>query len=771
MNTKIGLFQRLRLGMKLAGDLTDSEMAMLAKIIPGGYKTAPYRGTAAMLKAYSRSPWVRAVVSKISDAVGATKWSLFAVKGPTGKFIKAPELQAMGINLKDYSLGNIDLPDGMELVPILDHPFLRLLNSSNPIFPGNIGRAQTQISLELTGEAHWILDPIMEEGKGVPERYWLIPSTWVQSMPTGATPYWQIKTPSWEGQLPPQGVFRFVTPDPVNPYGRGSGHMRAFGDEIDTDQFAAEYTKNWFLNSARPDLLITADDLSKSDTDRMEISWLQTLQGFRRAHKPFFLPKKVDVHQLSPKFSDMEMRPLRSWERDILIHGTGMPPEILGIIENSNRATIEAADFLMAKYVVTPRLELQRTFMQFLLLPIYDDRYVLGYESPIQEDREYQLNVMKANPPAFSVGHWKRQAGVETDETDDVYLLPFNLKVVANLEPTEELSVRSLSLPSKSADPPSSVTPCDCGDHDAGSDAALATAVPSDFTPAGFKQVGGQGTQDVAMKLSEQMRKDVIKSFMTLRNDLDLAALMQAFDAGDIDRAMALISEADVAASMESAVSTLQQAVVIVGEAAALELSTYLGEAIAFSLTNPNAVAFLEQFGAEMVTNVSEATREAIRVALKNAYELGMTPAEAAKSIRDSIGLTKDMMIQKNKLIETMLEAGASESEVAAYIKKWTEKKIRERATLIMENELVEAGNAGQEMLWDQAAAEGYIDPAKSKRIWVTVGDSKVCRLCDPMDGQEAGIYEPWQTDAGPVNTPNQIHVHCRCTEVLRVRR
>lgn len=766
MSTKMGLLKRLRLGMKLMGNMTDEEASILAKVVPGGYKTSPFRGAAGMLAAYSKSPWLRAVVGKLADAVGSTKWMLYSVTNPSGKHVKMPDLQARGVKP-----GNLDLPEGYDLVPVLDHPFLRLLNTANPMFPGSVGRAQTQIQLELTGEAHWILDPEFVGDRAVPERFWLIPSPWVRSMPSTASPYWDIKTPSWEGQLPPPAVFRFVTPDPVNPYSRGSGHMRAFGDEIDTDQYAAEYTKNWFLNSARPDLLITANDLDREDTKRMELSWLQSLQSFRKAHKPFFLPKKVDVHQLSPKFSEMEMRPLRSWERDVIVHGVGMPPEVLGIIENSNRATIEAADYMMAKYVTTPRLELQRTFMQYLLLPIYDDRLVLGYESPIQEDREYQLSVMKSNPPAYTVNDWKRQAGLEPVDDGDVYLLPFNLKVVETLTPTADpLEGKRKSLSNGDAVMP---LPATCG-HDHGGAAALRRHVGPTTAPRHIprdKQVGGEHAVDLALELSAQMQKDVIAAFVELQNSLDINALMIAFEAGDIEAAMALITEADVAASLESARQTLREAVVLAGEGAAAELSTYLSESIAFSLTNPEAVAFLEEFGAEFVTNVTPTTRDAIRLALKDAYERGLTPAEAAKEVRKSIGLTEAMMEQKANLIRDMLEAGASQAEIETFIGKWTEQKIRERALLIAENELVEAGNAGQEMLWDQAAGEGYIDPATATRTWVTTQDDKTCTLCQPMDGMETGLYEPWQTGSGPVNTPNQIHIRCRCTEVLNVRR
>lgn len=126
---------------------------------------------------------------------------------------------------------------------------------------------------------------------------------------------------------------------------------------------------------------------------------------------------------------------------------------------------------------------------------------------------------------------------------------------------------------------------------------------------------------------------------------------------------------------------------------------------------------------------------------------------------------------QKAKLISEMLEAGASAAEVREYIDKWTEAKIRWRAQLIADNELVEAGNAGQEMLWDQAASEGLIDASTAVRVWIVTPDDRLCVLCAPMDGLEASIYGPWvhPLTGEKYNTPNQIHIRCRCSEFLKV--
>lgn len=773
----MNLLKRLRLGFKLAGELSDEERSTLSKIIPGGYKSTPYRGASGMLKAYSKSPWVRAVESKIGDAVGATKWVLLGLKNSSGKFVRSAALQSTNLNMKDYALGNIDVPG--ELVPIFDHPLLRLLNYSNPLFPGTVGRSQTQVSLDLTGEAFWLLGPesFDEGGSVVPERFWLLPSTWITGMPTVEDPYWEVQTPAWQGKFPEMAIMRFVTPDPVNPYGRGSGIFRAFGDEIDTDEFAAQHTKSFFLNDATPRLLISGEGLSEPDTKRMETTWLQSLRGFLKAHKPFFIARKIDVTQLSQKFSEMDLVPLRKWERDIIVHGIGVPPEMLGIVENSNRATINAADYLWAKWVISPRLDLQRAFMQQKLVPLYDARLILAYESPVQEDREYQLEVMKANPSVFKINDWKKQAGIEPTDDGEGYLIRFNEKVVETLEPTPALEpVRALPPGVAGVPPHERLTAgeCNCGvshSRDPNNRETAACALPRGFT----RQVGGPDTTRLALRLSEQMQKEIIAAFKAMQNQVDMRALMAAFDSGNMNAAMQVLAEADLPAELEVARQTLREAIVTVGEASAVELGQFLGTNISFELTNPEAVAFLEEYGASMVKNVTDETLQAIRTLLEQAYRDGMTSREVAKMIEDigGFGLTDRDIRQRQSLIETMREQGFTEAQINTEMDKWTKAKIKYRAQVIADNELVDAGNKGQRRLWDQALEDGLIDKT-TKRQWIITPDEKLCVICGPMGDPVPGVSivtmgEPYSTPVGPVYIPSDVHVRCRCSERILV--
>lgn len=782
MNTPAPSVLRRLFGRALPGAIGQSAEAerVLAQLYPSSRADAPPRQMTGMLLAYAKSPWVRAVVSKIGDVVGSVQWRLYGWRGPTGKFQRNIGLQQGGVCPKAIALGDVDM-DGGELVPIVDHPLLRLLTATNGVFPGSVGMMQTQVTLDLTGESYWLLGPGDAAETYIPDRYWIFPPTWIKRLPTAEKDSYEIQSPYWNGEIPAPMLFRFVDPNPADPYGRGAGALAAMGDEIDTDEFAAKHVRSWFYNRAVPDLLITGSNMEKSDLVRLEMGWMQKLRGFMKANRPFFLNKDVTVTQLSQKFSDMELTDLRKWERDVIIHGLGVPPEILGVVENSNRATIDAADYLFTQWVCVPRLDMIRAFLQWHLIPYYDDRLIIGYISPVQEDREHQLAVAKAAPWSLSSHQWAKLGGWEPPDGDPVYILPWNQRVIPTLEDAMDYNQPTLGA---SGDSISAIKapsqPCGCADHqgtpshaDGQPEQTGADLVAESGKTARVvgKQIGGPDTAGLAGKLSKQMQAELLAAFEELSGAIDIQALIAAIDAGNVQQALRLLSEADIEEALEPARQTLRQGLIVVGEAAAEELADYLGVNLSFELTNPAAVAELEKFGAAMVTNVSEETIGALREWLTQVYKTGMTGKEAAKEIRGMVGLTERDIRAYFRVKDAYIEQGLEGAALDDALNKWVIGKIKYRAQLIADNELVFAGNRGQEMLWDQAYQQGFLDYSTTLREWIVTPDDRLCVLCAPMAGQTTTLDGTFLTDAGPVLTPNDIHVRCRCSERIIVRR
>jgi len=434
--------ERLRLWGKATANLFTGRAGadnLFTGLFTGAYGLPPERGTKELLDAYNTMPWLRAVTNKVSRSVASTTWQLYVVR-QSGKAIKSAKLQRA-----DYTTRR-KIYEGLKKEEVLEeidqHPLLDLLDNASEYLTGFTARQLTQIYLDLVGEAFWLLE---RNGLGVPVAYWILPPDWVIGTPTPEHPSYKVSFIGWQGEIPASEIIWFKDPNPVNPYARGSGTGRALADELETDEYAAKHVKSWFFNRARPDVIISADGLSPADTARLEEDWVRKNQGFWRAYKPYFLSKKVDVQALSQTFENMQLVDLRKYERDTILQVFGVPPEIVGVIENSNRATIEAADYLFAKWVLVPRLEFLRNILQEKLVPQFDDRLVIDYESPVTEDREFILRAAQSAPWSLTIDEWRELQGLEPlpDDKGQVYMLPFNLYPSPSLggsaEPAEEL--------------------------------------------------------------------------------------------------------------------------------------------------------------------------------------------------------------------------------------------------------------------------------------------------------------------------------------------
>lgn len=352
-----------------------------------GRSVPPTRGTVELLKAYSELPWLRALVSTVSFSVAQVEW----------------------VVSRRTSSGDLE--------PIEQHDAIGVLEAGNPMLTGLAGRQVTQQHLELAGEGFWIQEL---NGRGLPIELWPIPPQRVTSTPTpGSERRFKIRNATGiEHTYPAEAIVWFVDPNPLDPYGRGSGTARALGDELDTDELAAKYLKAWFHNGARPDLVAVIEGANAEQIKATEEQWLAKFQGFWKTRRPLFMNRKVEFKELYASFQEQQMVELRKFERDIAVGTFGIPPEILGIVENSNRATIWASDFIFQTRVVVPRLERFRASLQRDFLSRWgDERLVIDYVSPVTEDQDFKLKVMRSAAWAFTLDEWRAQA--EHDELPD----------------------------------------------------------------------------------------------------------------------------------------------------------------------------------------------------------------------------------------------------------------------------------------------------------------------------------------------------------------
>jgi HK97 family phage portal protein len=310
----------------------------------------------------------------------------------------------------------------------------------------------------LVGEA--FLLKVRDKGGRVIGLQPVAPS-WVIQTPTATSKYWQIYPFGTAGGnsivVPVEDVVVFKDIDLNDPYGRGRGTSEAIGDEIQSDEYASKYAKNLFFNDATPSAIIYAPQGTKETADQIKQSWIQKMAGFRHAKEPMVLTGEGSrFEKISQTPTELDFVESRRFLRDNANEHFHIPPEIMGILQNSNRSTIDSAEYLLNKNVLADYLRMfERSINNQLLWEDFDKerKFILYHENNIAEDIAQKLQIANdgLSRGVLTVNDWRIAMGYEKDERGgDVYLrgfgqveVPFNSEPIElpDTEPTEQIEL------------------------------------------------------------------------------------------------------------------------------------------------------------------------------------------------------------------------------------------------------------------------------------------------------------------------------------------
>lgn len=319
----------------------------------------PTRNTAEWLDMYSKSPRL-AVVERIASDIAGVSGKLFRIDR-----------------------------DGTE-TEVTNHPFLDFMAKPNPLYEmtsSAIWRLH-EIYLSLVGESFIIMERDESEK---PVELWNVPPQWVKTTPYLGYPFYDIV--SSDGitmSIPVDDMFVMKNLNPINPFMRGLGTAESIADEVEIDEYAAQFQKRFFYNDATPPLVFLLPNASKEQSDEFMARWNQKHKGVENSHKAAALSGPVDVKVLGDSDGkNLGFIESRTAMRDAVLEHFGVPREIMGITENSNRATADSAQYIYAKNVLTPRLKNREEAITRQLLPLFGDNLIWRYDPVIPYDKEF----------------------------------------------------------------------------------------------------------------------------------------------------------------------------------------------------------------------------------------------------------------------------------------------------------------------------------------------------------------------------------------------
>lgn len=344
---------------------------------------------------------------------------------------------------------NAEIIGEHELYELLDHPC--------PTFPELDGwtlRYMTFAYIDLVGECGWLKVRAGENSKKIIALL-PIPKAWIIEKPTLGNHFYQITPYGTLGgvvlTVPAEDFIYFKDVDLNDPYGNGKGMSESIADELETDEYASKYQKNFFFNDATPPYVVTGFQGNEQSATQIKKSLMEKIGGFRKAREPAVLTGAMDVKPLGISPKELDMVESRKFLRDECLQHYQIPPEAFGIIENSNRATIDSSLYLAQKNVFVPRLKFFERVLNNQLLNEYDD-LMCRHDIKIIEDDELKLRIYQfgVQNGCITKEQYCEQFGINPNPDEGHYILPVGHTVIPA---GEEFDLSTIPLPEEEPKP------------------------------------------------------------------------------------------------------------------------------------------------------------------------------------------------------------------------------------------------------------------------------------------------------------------------------
>lgn len=332
------------------------------------------------------------------------------------------------------------------------HPFLDFWARPNPLYEftaSALWKLQNNYLL-LKGEGYFVIE---RYENGYPAELWPVPPHWVQMTPYQGFPFYRVRMADGAViDISVDDMFVMRDLDPLEPYKRGLGQAEAVADEIEIDEYAAKFQKKFFYNDATPGVIVNLPGAGDDQVNRFLARWKERFQGAEKSHSvgAFGGPKDVpiSVTKLSDNMKDLDMVNGRAFTRDAVMEHFGMPREIMGITQNSNRATAEAARYIYATNVLTPRLMNRQDAINLQLLPIYGRDLLWEFDDIIPKDKEFEKGVAFDgwNNGLLTKNEAREKLDLEPAKKGDVFKMNFADLYIGDDEDPVELSSSAANL-------------------------------------------------------------------------------------------------------------------------------------------------------------------------------------------------------------------------------------------------------------------------------------------------------------------------------------
>lgn len=342
------------------------------------------------------------IVSRLSESCGMVPWHLYRKTTDGRRVYREVETRT----------------------EVTKHAVLSLLDQPNPLMD-MVEFVETSVQhYDTAGEFIWVVAHGAIRAAGPLEIWPVRPDRMrvVASDTEALTGYVYVGPDGDRVPLLKEQVIHIRRPNPLDPY-RGLGPVQAVSIKLDSNRLAAEYNRNFFLNSAEPGGIIEIEDRLDDDEFRELVTrWREQHQGVANAHRVAVLEQGKWVDR-KYTMRDMMFPELAEMSREDIREAFGYPKGMTGATEDVNKAVADANERMFGRYLLRPRLKKIQTGLK-MLLKLYGDTGTgleFDFDDPVPEDREADSadRITKAQALKMFM-----EAGADWDDALEIVGLP-----------------------------------------------------------------------------------------------------------------------------------------------------------------------------------------------------------------------------------------------------------------------------------------------------------------------------------------------------------
>jgi HK97 family phage portal protein len=201
--------------------------------------------------------------------------------------------------------------------------------------------------------------------------------------------------------------------------------------EAEADLDAQLSNRKFFERGARPSGIFTTENsISDQAFDRIKKQVQENYEGTENMHRMWILENGLNFQQTSISQKDMDFVEGRKLSRDAIMAIFKVPKVVLAISDDVNRANAEAGDYVFAKRVEKPHLDLIVSKLNAHYVPMFpnSERKFISFDNPVPEDEE-----TKTKSREVAVYKWKTINEIRAEDKlppvpgGDVLYTPINL--------------------------------------------------------------------------------------------------------------------------------------------------------------------------------------------------------------------------------------------------------------------------------------------------------------------------------------------------------